>query len=220
MRVINFLLVLIFIPSTNFAQEYVAAVAYDNQQFVSLIYGQHTYLSDFGNNFNSFDSVEPFQPVQSVGLLVTTFEPSNGYYSLGNVLSYSQIIPQEIAINDTLNGKINGFNFGLTLLHFNLTPKVNWSFLGLGFGFNTGRMRVKSEAYRSQKNPYWAPTIFFTPQVALKNFIIGINASYQFDVSRRGWRTLNFSKKELDFTLNEFRQTGLMANISIGWKFK
>jgi hypothetical protein len=166
------------------------------------------------------ETYEAFQPVQSVGLQISTFEPSEGQFRLGNMVSYSQIIPQEVMINDTLNGTINGFNFGMTMLQYNLTPKAKWSIIAVGFGFNTGRMRMKNKEYRSQKNPYWAPALFFNPQFLIKRFAIGLSASYQFDVSRRGWRTLNISNKELDFELNEFRQTGLMANVSIGWKLK
>ncbi len=202
------------------AQERVSIAKADNITSISLTYGQHAYLTDFGNNFNSLDEYEAFQPVQSVGFLINVFEPGEGKYRLGNLISYSQIVPQDIRINDTLNGKINGFNFGLSLIQVNLTPNVKWSFIGLGFGFNTGRMRITSEAYRSRKNPFWAPAIFFNPQFHINRFVIGIKTSYQFDITRRRWQPLKFSNKSQDFDLNEFRQTGFNANVCIGLKLK
>ncbi|XOV66506.1 MAG: hypothetical protein ACFHU9_12840 [Fluviicola sp.] len=219
MNNVVFLLTLLFIPFTGQSQTiFVTDQKSENIPFFTITYGQDVYLSDFGNNFNSFGNYTSFQPIQSVGVMLNVYEPKERQHVFGNMTSYSQIIPQDMQINDSLMGRINGFNLGLTIMEVNLTPKMKWSAIGLGFGFNTGRLRVKSDGYRSRKNPYWAPALFFNPHFIIKKFVVGLAASYQFDVTRRRWQPLRFSSKTADFELDEFRQTGFTAKLSVGFK--
>lgn len=99
----------------------------------------------------------------------------------------------------------------------NSTPRSRTLNLLCGTGFNTGRLLVKSKGFVSQKNPFFAPTIFLQPQLYVKHFRFSIKTEYQFDLSKVGWRSLNITKETAKFYLTPLRQSALIVNISIGW---
>lgn len=160
-----------------------------------------------------------FNPIQTIGLSFTVAYVRGGKHNYGVHLSYAQIIPQTIQINDSLNGKMNGFNVSCNLIGIDITPKSSFSSIVLGAGFNAGRLRIASDAYRSQKNPFFAPALYFNPRFFIGHLAIGLRAEYQFDVTKTGWRSVNLSNKTTGFNPIDIRQTGLLTYLSVGWKF-
>ena len=190
----------------------------DDQVWIDVIYGSHIYNHNFRDQFNHFNGYEFWQPIQSVGFSMSAFYFMNSAFKNGFHYSYAQIIPQKIHLSDTLSARINGFNFSLSLASLNLTPRSKHTNISFGIGFNAGRLRMVSDGRRSQKNPYFAPALFFSPRFFLGRVVLGLRAEYQFDVSRKTWRSVNFSKEKPPFALDEFRQTGLIANFTVGWR--
>ena len=222
MRHLTVLLVCFILAKASFGQRgaYATDLPEDNSSFLAfqLTYGTHMYWNNFADQFNTFDDYIEFSPVQTLGITVSSFTSSLSEQRFGFHYSYDQILPQDINLYDALSARINGFNFGISLASYDLTSKSKFCSLPIGIGFNTGRLRMASENRRSQKNPYFAPAVFFSPKFLIGDFVIGVRASYHFDISRQTWRSVNVNADQTPFTLNEFRQTGLIANLCIGFK--
>lgn len=184
---------------------------------LDLMYGIYTYNQNINNQTNSFKKFEFGKPIQAIGISFTSTFLLWRLHNTGFHLSYSQVVAQKIAINDTLNGKVNGFNFSCNIIGYDLTPKSHVVSLVVGGGFNTGRLRITSENLRSQKNPFFAPTLFFNPRFFVGPVVIALRFEYQFDVSKKGWRSVNVSKELDGFLLNNFSHTGLLTYFSVGW---
>lgn len=189
----------------------------DNQTSIDLIFCSHVYINNFIDQFNTFNNYQALQPVNSIGLSVSSFLLLNKKYTTGFHYSYAQILPHDININDTLIGRINGFNYSMSLASINVTPKSKFSNVSFGIGFNAGRLRMKADDRRSQKNPYFAPALFFNPRFFIGPVVIGLRAEFQVDISKSTWRSVNVNKDQMPFTINEFRQTGLIPSFSIGF---
>ena len=186
---------------------------------LDLLYGTLLLRQGFNDQVNTLKRFEFFEPIQSIGISLNVAYVREGEHNYGIHVSYSQIIPQKIQVNDTINGKINGFNFSWNFYGLDLTPKSKYSSIILGAGFNTGRLRIKSDSLRSQKNPFFAPAIFFNPRLFIGHFSFGFRADYQFDISKTGWRSVNLSNKTNTFSPLNLKQTGLITYLSLGWSF-
>lgn len=224
MRHLFLIILCTFLGNSSIAQRGAYAAmdeppTYGEYLAMEFTYGTHMYWNNFGDQFNTFENYTGGAPVQTVGITVSSFFYNSNKKRIGFHYSYDQIIPQDVNINDTLNARINGFNYGMSLASFDLISSSKVCSLPIGIGFNTGRLRMVSENRRSQKNPYFAPAVFFTPRFFIGNFVIGLRASYHFDISRKTWRSVNVNSDQTPFALDEFRQTGLIANFCIGFKF-
>lgn len=186
---------------------------------VDLIYGTFFCNQNFNNQINTLNQFELFKPIQTIGLSLTATYVRGGKHNFGIHLSYVQIIPQKINITDSLTGTINGFNFSYNIVGIDITPKSKFSSIVIGCGFNTGRLRITSDSYRAQKNPFFAPALFFNPRFFIGHIAIGLRAEYQFDISKKGWRSVNISNKLNTFSPSNLKQSGLLTHFTIGWKF-
>lgn len=184
---------------------------------LEIIYGNHFYKSPVNNQFNSLKSFNLYQPVQSVGLSFTNVYIINRERKQTMHISYSQIIPQTVFINDTLKSKINGYVFSINLVSFDITKNSKSMSTPFGLGFNTGRLKLQSDSYKPQKNPFFAPAFFLNPRFLIGKVVLGVRFDYQFDISRKGWRSVINTKKDLSFPVKDFNQTGLIVNLSLGW---
>lgn len=185
---------------------------------LDILYGTYFYNQDFNKQLNTFNHSKVLKPLQTFGLSLSVIYSQGNRYDFGVHSSYSQIIPQKINVNDTIEGIINGFNFSYSIYGINLTPKSKFSSIILGVGINTGRLRIKSDIYKSQKNPFFAPVLSFNPKFYLGKIVLGFRTEYQFDVSKKGWRSVNFTNREKSFPVLKFNQSGLITYFSIGWK--
>lgn len=181
-----------------------------------LFYGQHVYYPNNFTSINRFDFYKYSNPIHSVGFrtgaVIQTFNVIEYAFNMG----YTQIIPQRIMVNDSLQGRINGCHFSLNYLGFDITPNSSYASILFGTGINFGRLRISTNAFKAQKNPFFAPTFYFNPRFFIGKFIIGLKAEYQFDISKRNWRSVLISQKEKGFNVESLRQTGLFFNLSLG----
>lgn len=187
---------------------------------LDVLYGTILYQKSPSNQFNSFRYSKLGNPLQTIGLSLTgTIDADEVAHYYSTHLSYSQIIPQQFSINDSLSGKINGGFFSYNIIAYDFTPRSIFSSVLLGGGFNTGRLRVSADGYRSLRNPYFAPALFFNPRFFIKNIAISLRTEYQFDVSQKKWKPVRLSQKQERFDLENLNQSGLILNLCIGWKF-
>ncbi|WP_417265111.1 hypothetical protein [Brumimicrobium sp.] len=182
-------------------------------------YGTYFYKQDFNGQLNNFDHSKIFNPIQTIGISLSGIYSNGDKHTYGIHFSYAQVIPQKVNVNDTTGGIINGFNFGCSFYGLNLTPKSKFSSTIVGIGFNTGRLRIKSESYKSQKNPFFAPVISLSPKFYLGKITIGLRTEYQLDVSKKGWRSVNFTNKKNSISVLKLNQSALITYFSLGWKF-
>jgi hypothetical protein len=199
--------------------------AQDNQSprpeyaYVSLLYGTRNYSDNFYSQFNTIQHQTFFNPVQLVGLGVCT-PPEHFKTKTGKLiryvqhLSFTQVIPQEIKILDTISGKLTGFVFGMSLGIDLLGNTKHFNFMVSG-GFNTGRLRIYQNELLRQKNPFFSPKIAIEPGVRFEKLIISVRGEYEYDVSGGNWRRTIFANKD-KVNLNSFHQSGLTAFLSVG----
>jgi hypothetical protein len=197
-----------------------AAESYPDILTLDVLYGNVFYQKTSNRNFNSFQHSKIGQPLQTIGLSITySMSEDLVSHKYSTHVSYSQIIPQQLSINDSLLGRINGGIFSFNIFGYDFTSKSKVSSVILGGGFNAGRLRVSADDYRSLKNPYFAPAVFFNPRFLIKRLAISFRAEYQFDVSKKRWKSMVFSQKGSSFELENLNQSGLILHLSLGWRF-
>lgn len=225
MKTLFYIILSIFCFASNAQtnkKQYTPKVIIPSGEIVTLdaLYGTILYQKSFTNNLNSFRYSKLGNPLQTVGLSLTyTVDATSIAHYYSTHFSYSQIISQQFSINDSLSGKINGGIFSVNLLSYDLTPKSKFSSILLGGGFNTGRLRISTDGYRSMRNPYFAPALFFNSRFFIKHLAISIRTEYQFDVSQKRWKPVHFSRQGERFSLENLNQSGLVLNLCLGWKF-
>lgn len=177
-----------------------------------------SYLNE---GLNSFGNVNFGTALSYIGLSATGgFKVSDGGFSrvkhVSGQISFSQVIPQKILINDSINGKITGFNFGFSLYGINVFPKIKHFDLLVDFGFNAGRLRLYGNSLIKQKNPYISPALSITPRVRFNKIFVHIRATYDYDISRAKWRPIRFSPEE-KVSIENLKTTGLTFFAGIGY---
>lgn len=221
MQKIIFIVISSLFISAIYSQEQKDSIHYPTGDFGSmdLVYGTFFCKQNFNNQVNTFKQFKVARPIRTIGLSLTVAYFALGKHDYGMHLSYVQVIPQKMQVNDTMNGNINGFTFSCNISGIDITPESTYSSIIFGAGFNTGRLRITSNSYRAQKNPFFAPALYFNSRFFLGHITIGLRAEYQFDISKKGWRSVNISNKTTPFTLMGLRQSGLVTSFSVGWKF-
>jgi hypothetical protein len=190
-------------------------------------YGQRilpkTYL---GGELNSFQNYSFSKPISYVGLSITGFfQASTGVFSkkawrnFCGQINFSQVIPQEIAINDSIAGKLTGFNFGSSVYGFDIFPNVGAFDLMMDLGFNAGRLRIYGSSLIKLKNPYLAPSIGITSRINIKRISMHIRGSYDYDITKKNWRRTFFSRTE-KVTISETKLSGIMIFAGIGYNIE
>ena len=135
-----------------------------------------------------------------------------GAYAL---VSYVQIIPKKILINDSLDATLGGIycsgmrGFDLLNKNYDLDLVI---FLGLEFG----RLRLYGNSLLRKKNGYFAPKIEIQPKIKLKRLVIGGAIGYGYDISNSNWKDTWFSKDK-SYSLNKLRQSGFSWQVFLGW---
>lgn len=186
---------------------------------IELLYGKYFYRQGLQNQINTFQYFRFSEPIQSIGLNFNVAYVRERRHDFTIHFSYTQIIPQKIQLNDSITGYINGFNFSNNLYGIDLTPKSDFSSIVLGLGFNTGRLRIKTDEYRSLKNPFFAPSLFFNPRFFFGHFSMAIRTDYQLDISKTHWRNIKLSNKSSTLSAPNLKQTALLTYLSLGWRF-
>lgn len=186
-------------------------------QSVDVIYGQK-FLSgpNLNKAFNSLDELKPGGPLAYVG--IGTIVPSVvnrdlNYYSN---FSYTQVIPQQIHINDSTTAKITGFNLGLTMLSYDAFKRKKHISLIIGLGANTGRLRLYGRSETKLKNPYFSPKVNLLPRLIFGKLILQGLVEYELDLSGPNWRKTNIDKTRR-LNLPKTKASGLGLSLSLGY---
>ncbi len=217
MRYIPYLLLLL-LPLSLQGQE--SLPQHPDYGYVSLDYGSKNYIDNFYGQLNTYQQQTLFHPVQLLGLSIGT-PPDHLKLKKTSLmrtvqhLSFSQVIPQDVKIQDSIHGRLTGFVIGVSggidLLgstkHFNLM---------ITGGFNTGRLRMYENELLRQKNPFFSPKLAVEPAIRFGNCIISLKGEYEYDVSGANWRRTWFANKD-KVNLNAFHQSGLTTLISVGY---
>lgn len=210
---------LVFLTSINFSysQDSTATVNDADMFSIDIIYGNYLFRNNFDDQFNTIENLSLGSPVQTIGLSLSGAYTRYKKHLYAVHYSYSQIIPQRIVINDSISSKINGFILSVNMLGIDLLPKSKIANCIVSFGFNTGRFRISGNEYIQQKNPFFSPTLSLQPKIRVGPIVFSIRGDYGFDISKKGWRSVNFTNKTNGINLNPFKQTGGILYFSIGW---
>ena len=188
-------------------------------QSIDLVYGYKSLNSDFYGQFNTLSkSFNSSLPLQLAGISFTgTFDQSRGKPYDGH-LTYCQVVPQQIIVQDSLKGNINGFVFGCTSWGFDIFPNSNRFDLQMSVGFNTGRLRITQNELLRQKNPFFSPEVSLHPRIELGKFVLSLRADFEYDISRKNWRRTYFASED-KVNLAGIKQSGLSLLAGIGYTF-
>ena len=132
---------------------------------------------------------------------------------------YTQIIPQSIKINDTINSKITGFNFGFTIMGFDFFPRQKIFNTYVNLGINTGRLKLFGNDLTKEKNPYFSPKLSIQPTLTLGIIRLFLRLEYDYDISKKNWRKTYYAKANT-LNLNKTSNTGLNVLACVGYIFK
>jgi len=183
-----------------------------------LLYGTRLFNNNFYDQFNTIDNYVYGIPIQLIGLEFSgELSVTRGAYKYFGHLSYSQVVPQNVIINDSLRGNINGFIFSFSVFGWNLIPKSKIFNILLSGGFNTGRLRFSKNELLKQKNPFFSPNLTLHPKLAVGKVVLSLRADYEIDISSNRWRR-TISAKGNTIPLNTFNQSGATLFLCLGYK--
>lgn len=211
------LLILIFGYFISYGQDSTEVEYRDDIFSLDIIYGHYLLKNNFNSKINSQNNFSFSNPIQTLGISFSGAYKRGERHDYAIHLSYSQVIPQQIIINDAIKSEINGFIFGLNMLGKDLLPRSKNANCIVGFGFNSGRLRVSSEGYKQQKNPFFSPTLSIQPKINIGPIALSIRYDYSFDISKSNWRSVNFTNKSNVLNLTPLKQTGGIIYLSMGW---
>ncbi len=171
---------------------------------------KNIYTASFNKKKNNIYSVGIQMPHS-----ILQINPRNIYRG---IISYSFFLPQSIAVNDTLNQNLSGFNFSMDVLNLSLFKESKIIKLKFGVGFNTGQIKLKSENF-TERNPYFSPMLsFYNGYIIKKRITTGFGAIYSYDVSSPQWRKTIISDQPF-FRPQSLNQSCINFYLSVGWKF-
>ncbi|HEV7230720.1 MAG TPA: hypothetical protein VGO45_05295, partial [Bacteroidia bacterium] len=191
-----------------------------NYEFPSfdLLFGQKLLLSNhFYGQFNTLGSSSFNRPLQFVGVdFVAYFSESPNAGT--NHVSYCQIIPQEIIVQNKIKvnvtGFITSFEMGKVIVgglkHFELS---------LTGGANTGRLRLYGNDSLREKNPFFSPVVSIKPRIKLGKLVLSLRLDYEYDISGENWRRIYFAKLP-QVNLNTLNQTGFSWLLGLGYTWE
>ena len=217
-------LIQIFCLRIACGQEYTSESSIDTS-FADIVsidatYGAMLYRNPVHSNLNSIAHFKVGAPIETIGLALNVTYVRNDERIYGMRLAYAVITPLELPlISDSINARVSGGHFSCLVPGMDLTPESRFSSVLLGWGFNAGRMTVRSDEYQSQKNPYFAPAILLNPKFFIRHLSLTFCVGYQFDISRRKWKDVLFAPDREQYDLPDFRQSGLNLSFGLGWKF-
>ena len=201
----------------SFGQDSTSIESEGDMFSVDVIYGHYLLRNSFNSKFNSQNDFSFSNPIQTLGFSLSGAYTREQRHEYAVHYSYSQIIPQQIVLIDSINSIINGFVLGINMFGKDLFPKSNIANCIVSFGFNTGRFRISGNEYKQQKNPFFSPTLSIQPKIRIGPIVLSIRGDYGIDISKSNWRSVNFTNKNIGINLSPFKQTGGIIYFSIGW---
>lgn len=213
---------LLFLLNFLLTSEALSQDSTDYHRFASsfdVIYGQKNFQNEvLGNAVNSLDQFSVGQPISSIGIGLTGILVVNRKRRFPTSVHFNHLIPQKIALNDSIAGRVSGFNVGIPLTGWDVFSKKRWIDLILGAGFKTGRIRLFGDSRLEQINAYFAPCITIAPRFNFGKISLQFRAEYELDITRSRWRNVWFSNSP-KADLGPMKSTGLSTSVSVGWVF-
>lgn len=208
-------LLLLVLSGTAYAQDSTRSQSLPSS--LDVLYGQRILNKpSLDGELNNWENVELGQPISSFGIGTTGYYIVNGRHRYLGVLSFSHVIPQKVAIHDSISGRISGFDFNMSLFGYDLFNSVRWFDLIVGCGIATGRFRFFGDSRLEQVNAYFSPYASVAPRFNIGRLSFKFRASYEFDITRSRWRKVWFSTSPKT-DLGPMKSTGLSTSFSVGW---
>ena len=193
---------------------------------VEIYYSSKVFNNQFYNSFNQIDHINFNQPLNEVGigfsgrLTATGSNFDSSHHTFDGHLSFKTIVPVKLAINDSINSILSSSTFSFHCgkdLFYSLS---NFDLIVSG-GLDFGRITLKNANYKTQKNPFFNPTISIQPRVKIKKIVLSLRMDCWNDISKGVWKSTLFSRfsKENSYNINHFRQSGMRFSIGIGYSF-
>lgn len=206
-----FLLIGFFVSAQDSTRSEKSASSFD------VLVGQKILLNEALNrNVGDFQNARFGQPMMYIGIGMTSVLMINRKYSFPAQLAFSHLVPLPIELNDSISGRISGFNISVPLagydpFHYSKTVDMLFE-----TGFNTGRVRLFGDAQLEQVNAYFSPFVSFSPRIVLGKIAVRWKVMFEFDVTRSTWRNVWFSNSP-KVDLGPMRSSGFSSFVSVGW---
>ncbi len=215
----KFLAFLLLITLNSFCQKKTKPFSWKYSTY-DIFYGQKVFLSNhFYQQLNSIDNFNVNQPLKLAGVgcnLVTDFAGSE--YSDGSELqfnvTYSQVIPQDIIIRDSIKSKITGGLFGMGIFTYEVFLNKKSADVLFTIGFNAGRLKIYDNTCLNAINPYFAPKLIIQPRLKLGKIVASLRFEYEYDVTNSDWKTY---KGVIIPELQSINQTGITCFFGLGY---
>ncbi len=194
--------------------------AQDNEHQIDSVYFYKHYIQKEMKYISSttlkvsIQNMNTNYQTSSLGIKTSGAQGVNRFLCFYGALSFSQVIPQIITVNDSLKVKLTGANFS-TLAGGDLFNKKENIDLALLIGFEVGRLRMYGNSLLRKKNGYFAPKIETLFKVQIKRFVLGACLAYKYDISNPNWKNTWFSKQK-SYHLDKVRQNGISMSIIAG----
>jgi len=158
------------------------------------------------------------KPLSYVGIVLVEHAYYGPWTHYAANIYYSQVLPSVITINDSVKSNLTGFQFGASILGFDLI-RSNSLRLGISIGFNTGRLRFYGNENMRWKNAYFSPKISVNPSIRLGRIFLAAIVDYEYDVSNLNWKKMPGNKNP-ELQPSKLSQTGLTAQLTMGYMLK
>lgn len=191
----------------------------DEWSHIDYMYGNKVLEKKFmASPLNDYKQIEVGRPISYIGIGITSeFAYANRLKYMGH-FDYAQILPQQVVIQDSIQAKIKGFNLVYSLLGMDFFKRSDVFDLVGTIGFNTGRLKLKGEDGFKYKNPYFSPMVSLSPRIVINNWSFFVRATYEYDISKKGWRA-QLTSKATQNDLPYASSTGFNVFAGIGYRF-
>lgn len=179
------------------------------------------YNKNFFLLFNSFNDQPNYIP-QSIGIVSNRLpiasgsatRMDDGFY--GSIM-FSQLIPKEVSLYDTLNMALSGFKLRFSRELYYWDPHNHFNVL-TSISASTGRLKLWGDKRANQKNQFYRLEIGLQPRLLLGKFALSLHTFYGLDIGSGKWKKAWFNKTP-QIELPRFTQGGLDVGISLGHVF-
>jgi hypothetical protein len=178
--------------------------------------GYRMTQNDFYGQLNSLNNFSTSRPMFLVGITISDHFARNAGSAFRKV-TFNQIIPQSITINDTINTEIRGFIFSAGA-GSNLFRKSKTFHLYLGLGVNAGRIKLYKKDYINKLIPIITPKLIIKPTFFFNRFYVDLNIEYDYDFINSKWKNIGDNQYN-DISINKINYTSLTTTFGIGCFF-
>lgn len=150
--------------------------------------------------------------IVGVGVSEHYRSPKGG--NMVNQLYYTQVIPQPIVIQDSINCKIKGFYASINIGHHLL--RTNHFILFFGIGANGGRLQLFDKGNINKTTRIITPKAFLTPLVYFGRLTFSFSVEYDYDLFHYPWKNRG-SVKQNNFFPVHIKQTCITGLVKLGF---